>query len=326
MKKKIQLVLVMMFTVSLLAACGKKEGKEDISADGVRMYMTVSSGDTFRDALMDAAKETAEKMGGTIELRDAGGSLEIQLQQIQEAVEGGYDVILCNPVDIDTTLQLQLAAGDIPMVYWNACPDASRLEADRYVFVGSNEEDAGKFQAEYILEKYADKDTINIAIMEGQAMHPATLGRSNALKNALNHSGKTINYVFDDAADWDQEKSSILFDIFLKTGQEVDCVACNNDAMALGVLDACMANGIDPQSFDLVGVDATEAGCQEIEEGNMKFTVYQSATGQGEYAVKAAALLAKGKSLEGLEYLSDDGKYVWVPFEKVGPDNVKDYE
>lgn len=324
--KKIQLVLVMMLAVSLLAACGGKSGEGDISADGVRMYMTVSIGDTFRNALMDTAKETAEKMGGTIELRDAEGSLELQLQQIQEAVDGGYDVILCNPVDTDTTLQLQLAAGDIPMVYWNACPDESRLEADKYVFVGSNEEDAGKFQAEYILEKYADKDTINIAIMEGQAMHPATLGRSNALKNALNHSGKTINYVFDDAADWDQERSSVLFDIFLKTGQQVDCVACNNDAMALGVLDACRANGVDPQSFDLVGVDATEEGCIQIEEGNMKFTVYQSATGQGEYAVKAAALLAQGKSLEGLDYLSDDGKYVWVPFEKVGPDNVKDYE
>lgn len=324
--RKIGLLLLMLLTLTFMTACGNEVNEEEISADGIKMYMTVSSGDTFRNALMDTAKQTAEAMGATLDTHDAEGSLEKQLEQIQEAVDGGYDVILCNPVDIDTTLQLQLAAGDIPMVYWNSCPDESRLEADQYVFVGSNEEDAGKYQAEYILEKYASEDTINIAIMEGQALHPATLGRTNALKHALDTSGKTINYVFDDDANWDQETARNYFNIFLKTGQDVDCVACNNDSMALGVMDACRENGIDMQTLDIVGVDATTDGCNAIEAGEMKFTVYQSSTGQGEYAVKAAALLAQGKSLQGLKYLSEDGKYVWVPFEKVDASNVDEYK
>lgn len=326
MKRRISILMVMLLTMTLVTACGKKSSDGEVSGDGVKMYMTVSVGDTFRNSLMETAKKTAEEMGATLDTHDAEGSLENQLAQIKEAVEGGYDVILCNPVDVDTVLQLQVEAGDIPMVFWNSCPDESRLEPNKYVFVGSNEEDAGRYQAEYIIEKYGDKDVINVAIMEGQAQHSATLGRTNSLRNALDDSGKTINYVFDDRADWDQEIARNLFDVFLKTGQQVDCVASNNDSMALGVIDSCKANNLDLQKIGVLGVDATVDGCKAIESGDMEFTVYQSAVGQGEYAVKAAAALAQGKSLQGMKYLSEDEKYVWVPFEKVDASNVAKYQ
>lgn len=57
----------------------------------------------------------------------------------------------------------------------------------------------------------------------------------------------------------------------------------------------------------------------------MAFTIYQSGSGQGEYLIKAAARLAQNQSLEGIKYLSDDQKYVWVPFEKVDKTNVDQY-
>lgn len=327
-KRKIcSIIVILTMCMALLSACGSSGGgTQDPSAKGVKMYMTVSSSDTFRQALMDKSKEVAEQMGAEIKLVDAGGSLETQMEQIREAVDGGYDVILCNPVDVDITLQLQVLAGDIPMVFWNACPSEERLESDKYVFAGSNEEDAGTYQGEFILEHFADKDTINIAIMEGQKLHPAALGRTNALKAVLNDSGKQINYVYDDNADWDLDTAKKHFDVFLKTGQEVDVVACNNDNMALGVLQSCEEHGIAPGEITIVGVDATDVGCEAIEEGKMAFTVYQSSIGQGTYAVRAAVRLAKGKSLKGLEYLSDDHKYVWVPFEKVDASNVADYK
>ncbi len=324
MKKRLCLGMIMLLSLVFMAACGK--GSSEESAKGIKMYMTVSSGDTFRNALMDTAKKKAEEMGATLDTHDAEGSLEVQLEQIREAVKGGYDVILCNPVDVDTTLQLQVEAGDIPMVFWNACPDESRLEPNKYVFVGSNEEDAGKYQAEYILKRFEKEKSIDVAIIRGQAQHPSTLARSNALVYNLKKSGKEINYVFDDAADWDQAKAQSVYEIFLKTGQQPDVVACNNDAMALGVIQACKDNNVDLKEVEVLGVDATADGCAAIEADEMKFTVLQSATGQGEYAVKAAARLAKGKSLEGLDYLSKDQKYVWVPFEPVDASNVADYE
>ena len=325
-RKKIwSILLILTLCVGLFSGC-KGGSSEDISANGIKMYMTVSSSDTFRQNLMDEAKKLAEEMGAEIKLVDAEGSLENQMAQIREAVDGGYDVILCNPVDIDTTLQLQVVAGDLPMVFWNSCPSEERLEGDKYVFAGSNEADAGTYQGEFILDHFSDQDTINIAIMEGQKLHPAALGRTNALKAVLDDSDKQINYVYDDNADWDLDTAKAQFDVFLKTGQKVDVVACNNDNMALGVLQSCEEHGISPDEITVIGVDATDVGCAAIEEGKMAFTVCQSAIGQATYAVKAAARLAQKKSLKGLNYLSENHKYIWVPFEKVDLSNVAKYK
>lgn len=324
MKKIITLVTVLALTLCSFVGCAGGSS-DDSSAEGVKMYMTVSNADTFRQNLMDAAEKQAEKMGAELTTKDAEGSLENQIAQIEEAVKGGYDVILCNPVDVDTALQLQVTAGDLPIVFWNSCPNDEYLKEDKYIFVGSNEEDAGKYQAEYILDKFSGKDSINIAIFEGEKLHSATLGRTNALKAALNDSGKEINYVFDDNADWDTDKAKDEFNLFLKTGQTADAVACNNDSMALGIIQACEGNNISFDDITIVGVDATEEGCAAIEAGKMEFTALQSATGQGEYAVMAAARLAQGRSLKGMKHLDDNGKYVWVPFEKVDDSNVSKY-
>ena len=162
--------------------------------------------------------------------------------------------------------------------------------------------------------------------MQGELGHSATKGRTDSLVQALKESDKNINIVFKDTANWDQGQAKDLFNIFLSTGQPYDFVASNNDSMALGVLDAYAENNINPADAPVLGVDATTDGCASIEDGKMVFTVYQSAKGQGEYAVKAAAELAKGGSISNIEGATEDNKYVYVPFEKVDSSNVSQYK
>ena len=164
-----------------------------------------------------------------------------------------------------------------------------------------------------------------MVLLKGEKAHSATNGRTKGVKQTLENSGMTINYVFEDYADWDQALAKHLFEIFLRTGSPVDCVLCENDSMALGVIEACKEAGIDLTALPVLGVDATADGCAAIKNKEMAFTVCQSGSGQGEAAVKAAIRFARGESADSLEGVSEDGKYVWVPFEKVDSTNVSQY-
>jgi len=323
MKKVLSLFLSCILCINVLAGCSSK-GTRD--GKGIRMYLTVSQADIFRALIIEAAEKEAANIGAEFVVEDAKGVLETQVAQIKKAVQEGYDVILCNPVNTDTALELEEIAGDIPIVFYNSCPDDSRLKPDKYVYVGSSEADAGRYQAEYILENSQDKDEVNVVIMQGEPGHSAAKGRTDSLIQALKEPGKTINVVFKDTANWDQGQAKDLFNIFLSTGQPYDFVASNNDSMALGVLDAYAENNINPADAPVLGVDATADGCASIEDGKMAFAVYQSAKGQGEYAVKAAAELAKGGSISGIKGATKDNKYVYVPFEKVDSSNVSQYK
>lgn len=176
------------------------------------------------------------------------------------------------------------------------------------------------------MEKYGNKQEINVAILKGPKDASGAIGRTKGLKQTLKESGKKINYVFEDNADWNTEKAQELMEMFLKTGQPVDCVAANNDDMALGGVAAFEKAGLDMDSVLFLGVDASVGGCQAILEGRMDFTVYQPTSAQIEAAIKAADRIAAGGSIDGIEGASEDGKYILVPFEKVDSSNAAQYK
>ncbi len=325
MKKRLSLLAACVLCLNTATGCSSsKDSIEDGS--GIKIYLTVSKADTFKTSLVNAAREEAERLGAQIVTEDAQGVMETQVAQIKKAASEGYDVILCNPVNVDTALELEALAKGIPIVFYNSCPDDNRLKAGKYVYVGSSEADAGQYQAEYILDNSKDKNEINIVIIEGEAGHSATKGRTSSLLSVLKKSDKTVNIVFKDTADWDQKKAKELFKIFLATGQPYDFVASNNDSMALGVLDAYAESNTDPAAAPVLGIDATTDGCAAVKDGRMAFTVYQPAKEQGECVIKAAIALVHGEPLSSIEGATEDNKYVYVPFEKVTADNVSNYE
>ncbi len=324
MRKKLGILLsVVMIGMLALTGCGSDSGVA--SNKDIKILLVLNQMDSFRETLVAAARNTAEAEGVQLDFKDAEGSIEKQVNYLKSAEAEGYNVILCSPVSAETVVELKASAGDIPIVFINSCPDEKQLKEGKYVYAGSDEYVAGQFQAEYVLDRLAGRQEINVVLLKGEKAHSATNGRTKGVKQTLESSGKTINYVFEDYADWNQELSKHLFETFLRTGSPVDCVLCENDSMALGVIEACKEANIDLGTLPVLGVDATADGCAAIKNGEMAFTVCQSGAGQGEAAVKAAIQFAKGESVDSLEGVSEDGKYVWVPFEKVDSTNVSQY-
>ena len=319
------LICVMMVVVlaSFTGCSGSKGGG---TASGIRIMYSLNTLDDFRQLLLDGIVDAAAAEGVTLDVMDECHTVDEQLGQIQKAAAEGYDAIICLPVDLNTALQLEVAAGDIPIIFVNSSPASDYLKADKYMFVGSYERDAGTYQAEYVWEKLGKPKSLNAIIFEGEQGHSATIGRTASVKEFFRDNGVDANFVFCDYATWSDTIAEEKFDVFMKTGQTFDAVFCNNDTMAVGVVRAMQKHGFSTADIPVCGVDATEAGCQSILDGGMQFTVYQSAAGQGEMAVKTAKAIVNTGSAKGLEGLSDDGTIVWVPFEKVDINNVKDYQ
>lgn len=321
LRKCVSLYIITVILIVATSGCGRAAGGKK---GGTRIFFALNEMDTFRETLVGGAAERAAQEGVQMDVGDAQGSIEKQVEQLKSAA-AQYDVIICSPVSVDTVVQLKMSAGDIPIVFVNSCPDEKHLQSGKYVYVGSSEQVAGEFQAEYVLQKFADKQQLKVALIKGPASHSATKGRTNGIKRTLEKSGKQIQYVFEDSANWDAEQAKELFELFLSTGVVADCVICNNDAMALGVVEACKKYNIDGSTLPILGVDATADGCEAIRSGDMAFTVYQSGSGQGHAAVDTAIELAEKGNMKEVTGSTEDGKFVWVDFERVDSSNVSKY-
>lgn len=296
------------------------------TAGGAKAYYAAMESGSYYEDWARQLGEQAQARGLEFDVGYAENSVETQDMQMKSALEQGCDVFLCGPVSADIVTELKVAAGDVPIVFINNAPDDGQLEKNRYIYVASDEYMAGQYQAEYILEKYAGKDEINIVLLKGPKGASGTKGRTSGLKQTLKMSGKRINYVFEDYAGYNEETARELMEIFLKTGRQFDCVVANNDDMALGAVTACEEAGLDLDNILILGVDASANGCQAISDGRMDFTVYQPTSAQIAAAVEAAEKIAAGESIEDIEYATEDGKYILIPFEKVDAGNVAQYK
>ncbi len=324
-KKGMALFLSMILMAVAIGGCGSASSGG--SSGSVKILFTIPDvDDSFRASLAAGLESAASAAGVTMDTVYCGDDIDTQVQQIEDAAASGeYDVIICRLIDVSTALQMEVAAGDLPIVFLNNEPDEDYLKENQYIYVGSYEQDAGTYQAQYIWEKLGKPSSLDIIIMEGEKGHSGAIGRTNAVKYYFRDNNVDANIVFMDFANWSDSEAYEKMDIFAMTGQNFDCVFCNNDTMALGVVEWLEDNGYDTDEYPVAGVDATSDGCASIAEGGVYMTVLQDADGQGAAAIQAAQKMAKGASIEDVDGATDDLCYIWVPFVPVDSSNVSSY-
>ena len=79
---------------------------------------------------------------------------------------------------------------------------------------------------------------------------------------------------------------------------DFDCVICDSDEMALGVIDALEAAGRDPAASPIVSVDHTAQGTAAVEDGSLYLTVDRNTGLQARAAVAAAVNLDQGRPFD----------------------------
>lgn len=290
---------------------------ETAAEEPITIGVSLYARDQFISTLEQGILAAAETAGVTVDSQEANNDTQKQQEQVRTFATKGYDVMIVNLVDTSTAETIIAEAGDIPIIFVNRRPDDSILIEGKYAYVGSQEWDAGKMQAEFLANYFAGRtDPINYVLFMGQLGLENTQQRTESVKTELENAGFTLNQVFEDTAKWDRATAMDMMQTFLGTGKTFDCVICNNDEMALGVVEALKAAGYDLSTLPVVGIDATDMACESVKNGEMAMTVFQDAAGQGSTCVDFAVKAAKGE-------LTD--LFGWVPFQPVTIDNVDDF-
>lgn len=322
-KRMLSVLVAGAISASMLAGCGNSgtpSGSAGAAEDKLRIGLSMSNRDQFLSTLEQAALEASKEKGVELKSFDSNVDVVTQLSHVTACANDGYDAMIINLVNTDNAKEMIDAAGDMPVIFVNRTPGNpdQLLKDGKVVYVGSDENEAGGMQGEYVVKKLeeAGKTEANIAILMGTlGMQGATL-RTNAAKKVLDDSSLNITYTFEDTADWDRAKAMDKFVQFMGTKKPYDAVIANNDEMALGAVEAMKTTGEGKVNAIVAGVDATDSALQSIKEGDLAFTAFQNAKGQGIGAVEAAIKLAKGEACD---------LYNWVPFEAVDKDNVDNY-
>ena len=264
-----------------------------------------------------------------ITIQDGKGDQAEQTNQIQNFIASGVDVMILNLVQASSAPQVTDMCKDagIPVVYINREPDTA--EEERWAsdsisatYVGADARQSGTYQGEEIVET-ANKGDINgdgkvsYIMVQGDPENVDAQYRTEFSVKALTDAGLEVEELLLQRGDWDQAKGQqIVQDALTQFGDKIEVVFCNNDAMALGALQAIDAAGRKVnEDIYLVGVDALTEAVQDITEGKMTGTVFIDYMGQAKTAADMAVKFLNGETVDPVNM---------VDYVKVTPDNAKD--
>ncbi|MBQ4416460.1 MAG: galactose ABC transporter substrate-binding protein [Lachnospiraceae bacterium] len=322
---------------STAASEAAEAASEAVDADGGYADKTVGVciyqfSDNFMTLYRNELQSYLESLGfasANIKIVDGANDQATQTNQIQNFITEGVDVLIVNPVNSSSAASITDLVTDagIPLVYINREPDAdeeARWESEgmNVTYVGCDARQSGTMQGEIIgdlgLEAidFNGNGKIDYIMVEGDPENVDAQYRTEFSVKALEDAGFEVNCLVDQVGNWQQEQGQqIVANALAQHGNDVEVVFCNNDAMALGAVQAIEAAGrVVGEDIYLVGVDALTEACEYVISGQMTGTVFNDHISQAHSAADAAVNFIDGR---GNDY------YIGCDYVKVTTDNAQ---
>ena len=245
-------------------------------------------------------------------IQDGKGDQAEQTNQINNFITQKYDVLILNLVQASSAPEItdMCKEAGIPVVYINREPDEA--EEQRWVdekinatYVGCDARQSGTYQGEEILETETKGDIngdgkVSYIMIQGDPENVDAQYRTEFSVKALTDAGVEVEELLKQRGDWDQAKAQqIAQDALNQYGDKIEVIFCNNDAMALGALQAIEAAGRKVnEDIYLVGVDALTEAVQNVIDGKQTGTVFNDHFSQAKAAADAAVQFISGEEVD----------------------------
>ena len=331
MKKKLLAMLISTGIVLSLGGCGQQGEVSSGSSGSPGGSNSVQGGDeTYTIAfansnasypymvkLLDYFTVLCEEKGYELLASDAAGEVSTQNDQIENYCAMGVDLIITIPINYEASVVAMNTCRDynIPVIAMFNHVNVDRDDYPYYVFVGSDNIEAGRLTGEYCAANLPEN--ANTCIILGRAGINQTEDVRNGLQQGLYDQRSDVNLLDEQNTDDYRADSVDLTENWLQAYQAegIDCILGYCDDAALGAIQAIKSAGLDTSDILICGRDASEEACLSIISGDLDYTLLQDAYGQCDACIDIAEHLIDGGTLEDVED-------VIIPYVEVTADNV----
>ncbi|MNE56517.1 D-galactose-binding periplasmic protein precursor [compost metagenome] len=199
--------------------------------------------------------------------------------------------------------------------------------------MGTDSKESGVIQGK-LIEKHwkanpnwdLNKDgQIQYVLLKGEPGHPDAEARTTYVTKTLNDDGIKTQALQMDTAMWDTAQAKDKMDAWISgpNANKIEVVIANNDAMAMGAVEALKAH--NKSSIPVFGVDALPEALAMVKSGAMAGTVLNDADNQAKATFELAKNLAAGKpAADGTQYKIEN-KVVRIAYVGVDKDNLSQF-
>ncbi|MCD8356331.1 MAG: sugar ABC transporter substrate-binding protein [Clostridia bacterium] len=303
--------------------------------DADEIAIILSSRNESTTAMEESIIGIVEGAGYKVLSYNAWNDAEKQNALMEDAAASGVKAIIVDLVDPDAVRPLMEEFSDIPVVFMDKAPtDMEILNVANVAYCGSDENTASYYQGEYLAAYFESigKSDMQYIMLQDETATDAQVEQSAGVLQALEDNWITATSVIDVTCKGERDEIIEKLTPVLSAGEPFDCIIANHDEMALGAIEACKAAGIDPSTFPIVSIGCSTEGVEAVQAGTLAMTVFKNYEGIGKGAAQITLNLLNGDTAslytsydvdESGESYSDS--IVWVPYQKVTPNNVISY-
>jgi len=290
------LVLPVIFVLTLFTGCHNKT-KIGILMDNVSLERWKKDKELF--------EKQAGKLNADVIIKVAGSDADVQLNQAEELISDGVDVLIVIPVDQLKSKEIvkKAHAANIPVLSYDRMIKESNVD----YYVSTDNISVGEMQADYLSKispvgNYAlitGPNTDNNAFL----LH---LGWLNVLQPYIDKGD--IKVVIDEYTNfWLPDESYRIMKDYLADGGKIDAVLAGNDALAQGAIMALKEFDYDGKVL-VAGQDADVSAIRNIVAGVQTITVYKPIESLVYAALNAAVKIANGEAPSNMNITVNNGK------------------
>jgi ABC-type sugar transport system substrate-binding protein len=249
----------------------------------------------FMNNLSDAVKKCAKEAGLQVIAYVADNDPAKQVSQIKEAIAKSVDGILLDPSSYEDIAEGVQAAHDagIPVVTLHEPVSTQNACAS---FVGPDFTNGGMKKMKQAMADFPKGG--NFAVVYGILGHAAQIDISAGYSVALKGYENRYRIIREGDGGWSTEGAIALTAPWFSSDERIDAVICNNDAMAIGTLQAAKAAGYTGK-IRIYGLDAQDDVLAAIKQGSIHATVLTDYGTEAKVSVDIISKVIKGEFVNG---------------------------